>query len=118
MTLAALTFPDCKIALDAAIENSGVRITRTSPGQAIRFRQRCYQFRKAIRKTGTNPEYAGLKLTLDGHDVVIELVSTELTITTIEGGEARPATPADPAPLSADERAILAGVHLNLDVKE
>lgn len=41
-------------ALDFALENGGAELSFSTHGQAVKFRQRCYQFRKAFAKG--NPE--------------------------------------------------------------
>lgn len=41
---------DVKPILDAALAGGGGVFETSTPGQAIRFRQRCYEFRKAYRE--------------------------------------------------------------------
>jgi len=59
--------------LDAAYMNDGLRITMQSPGQAIRFRQMCYNIRKMFRDKGSPHMWDDLVIRTEGKIVTITI---------------------------------------------
>ena len=49
------TYEDCRRVMDQALEaERGIRVTLSSKGQAVHFRQRCYKFRTLDRERSHN----------------------------------------------------------------
>jgi hypothetical protein len=85
----SLQFEDCRKALEAALAAPyGIKIQRTTQGQAVNFRQRCYIYRKMMKKLsmqstseddpnfGFSP-YDALKISYEGPFVIIKKVEFE-----------------------------------------
>lgn len=76
-----------KEALDVALATGSARVTFSTPGKAVQFRQRCYSFRKWKRETlGDESPYELLTIkSLAKGATVIEIVGRQFEGTIIPG---------------------------------
>lgn len=86
------TYSDCQTIMDKALKAKGGRVRFETPSQAVRFRYRCYVFRKMLRpvnvpKALATTVYDDLYLTIEDSTVVFNLYSLK-PLPDFEGNEA------------------------------
>lgn len=90
MKRSAAMYDDVRQILDSAIESGGGVVQLTSPGQAVRWRQRAYEFRKLMREKSDWSIYDRITLRKlepgDSH-IVIAVIEQTAIFTPAEGGK-------------------------------
>ena len=106
MTRSLAMYEDVKKILDAAIATGGGTVTLASTGQAVRWRQRAYEFRKLARASTDWSIYDRItlrKVEPGSCDVVIAVIEQPAIFKPLEGGQPVIAPTAKNKPKPADD---------------
>lgn len=78
-------YADVSRVLEAARNAGGARFTLPSARDAVRWRQRAYQYRKLLYQRRGHTPYDMMQLTLDGETVIIQFRDVTGALTSLEG---------------------------------